>query len=380
MEKIILNCNFADASTEFENFISYQNALRGFLSLNSCTIRDEEAIDKCIEDLKQNFKFSIYDMSSNDTKFINLSSESFNIYFRTNTLKQVSVKIYAINMDICEQLYKVCIKYEEMSKFTKDLYLFEYHIFGNDDISYKFSVYKPNENVKDYFYPYLDTNNLIDSFLRSKETVMVISGKSGIGKSKFSSLVIKYIKDNYDKYINDNDETASLSNIGYVNSSDTLLCDSFWMSLADEGVGLVIIDDLDDMLSSRENEIQTQNDVKRNAFLNKFLSFTDGIDTSNIKFIITTNQNYKEFDNALIRKGRMFDVLTFRDLSKDEALNIWKKENLDANEFPFNSDRVLQCDLDSEMYLKKNNITKNYTLDKDDVCIQPKEQIRRLGL
>lgn len=373
---IVLDCNFEDSSVEFENFISYQNALKGLLIINSCTIKDEESLSKCLNDLKDKlsvYNYVDYDMSSDDTKYIVLSSENFTIYLRTNTLKLITVKIYASNYKICKEIYDICIKYEESFKGSKDLYLFEYHLVNND-ISYKFNVYRDNNYVKEYYYPYLNTSNLIDSYLRAKENILVITGKSGIGKSKFASLMIKYIKDHYDEYVKAND---SLSNIAFVNHADTLLSDSFWLSIIDENIGLVVIDDLEYLLSSRENGVETHDDVKRNAFLSKFLSFTDGIDSPNIKFVITTNQSYKQFDKALIRKGRMFDVLKFRDLSKKEALNIWKYEELNERDFPFNEDTVLQCDLDSEIYLRKHNIDKAYMLEKQQSIIK---EVKKLGL
>ena len=61
-----------------------------------------------------------------------------------------------------------------------------------------------------------------------------------------------------------------------------------------------------------------------------------------------------------MRKGRMFDILKFRALTKEEALSIWELEELDPNDFPFKGGKVFQCDLDSEMYLRKNNIHKDY--------------------
>ena len=373
----ILNCNFEDSATEFENFISYKNALNNLLIINSCTIKDDESLKNCLNELKEKYSaynLNIYDMSSEDTKYIVVDDKNFTVYFRTNTLKQITVKIYALNYKICKDIYDVCVKYEESYKDAKDLYLFEYHLVNND-ISYKFNVYRDNEYIKKCYYPYLNTDNLIDSFLKAKENILIITGKSGIGKSKFASLMIKYIKEHYDECMKISDNT--LSNIAYVNHADTLLSDSFWLSIIDEDVGLVVIDDLEYLLSSRENGVETHDDVKRNTFLSKFLSFTDGIDSPKIKFVITTNQSYKQFDKALIRKGRMFDVLKFRDLSKDEALNIWKNEQLNEDEFPFKDERILQCDLDSEIFVRKHNINKSYMLEKEE---NTAKEVRKFGL
>ena len=353
---ITLNCNFDTSSTEFESFISYKNAKEGYLVLNTCTIKDEDSISGCTQEILEAFtKTVVYDMSLDDVKYIILSNPQFNLYFRTNTLKQISVKIYTRDLVTCKVLYDICIKFTDIIKDNKDVFIYEYHTLGND-ISYRFNTYIDCD-TKTYYYPYLNTENLIDSFLRAQETILVVTGEGGVGKSKFTTLVVKYIKDHYDECIKHNE---NIIKVGYVNTTECLLQDSFWMSIVDEEVGLVIIDDLEYLLSSRETGVETQNDAKRNQFLDKFLSFTDGIIDTNIKFIITTNQDYQQFDKSLMRKGRMFDILKFRALTKEEALSIWELEELDPKDFPFKEGKVFQCDLDSEMYLRKNNIHKDY--------------------
>ena len=96
-------------------------------------------------------------------------------------------------------------------------------------------------------------------------------------------------------------------------------------------IDLVILDDFDFMLGSRDSE-----DTKQNKFLSKFLTFTDGVRKNKIKFIVTTNQEYRDMDKAILRKGRLFDVLEMRELSLEEGLEIWKSEGI-TEPYPFDN-------------------------------------------
>jgi SpoVK/Ycf46/Vps4 family AAA+-type ATPase len=123
----------------------------------------------------------------------------------------------------------------------------------------------------------------------------------------------------------------------------------------------VILDDLDYMLTKRDSEVTSSDDAKKNNFLNQFLSFTDGIKKNNTKFIITTNQSFEDIDSALLRKGRMFDILELRRLDKNEALEIWKENELEESEFNsiFTQHEILSADLGSEINKRLNKRIEN---------------------
>lgn len=136
--------------------------------------------------------------------------------------------------------------------------------------------------------------------------------------------------------------------------------DEFWRTLQKDLPDFVILDDLDYMLTKRDSEVMTNDDAKKNAFLNQLLSYTDGVQKNRTKFIITTNQHFDDVDTALLRKGRLFDILEFRKLTNDEALKIWLEQELKEDEFHilFQGD-VLQSDLGSEIAKRKNKRIKN---------------------
>jgi len=127
---------------------------------------------------------------------------------------------------------------------------------------------------------------------------------------------------------------------------------------------LTLNDDLDYFLTSRNEELQTSDDAEKNKFLSQFLSFTDGIEQNETKFIITTNQPFDDIDDALLRKGRLFDILELRKLTNEEALNVWTSAGLLKEKFIFAGD-VLQADLGSEIekHLNKEIKIEQYLLE-----------------
>jgi SpoVK/Ycf46/Vps4 family AAA+-type ATPase len=145
-------------------------------------------------------------------------------------------------------------------------------------------------------------------------------------------------------------------NIVFVKSTDVLVLDNFWRSLEQFQADIVIIDDLDYMLTKRDSEVMSADDAKKNLFLNQFLTFTDGVEKYKTKFIITTNQRFDEIDSAILRKGRLFDILELRKLDKAEAQAIWNENNLNEDDFnnTFKTPEILQAELGSEINKRKN--------------------------
>lgn len=111
------------------------------------------------------------------------------------------------------------------------------------------------------------------------------------------------------------------------------------------------------MLTKRDAEVTSSDDAIKNTFLNQFLSFTDGVEKHKTKFIITTNQKYNDIDTALLRKGRLFDILELRQLDQKEALEIWIDNGLSVTEFHnvFHDHHVLPADLGSEINKRLND-------------------------
>lgn len=211
------------------------------------------------------------------------------------------------------------------------------------------------------YYPYIDTDIMFDQFFTGNENILVCVGAPGLGKTKLASLAIKHAYNNpdklpYDKLLNHEGLENQFINIVFVKSTDVLVLDNFWRTLETIEADIVIIDDLDYMLTKRADEVLSEDDGKKNAFLNQFLTFTDGVEKYKTKFIITTNQGYNEIDSAILRKGRLFDIIELRKLDKSEALVIWLDNNLKEDDFNlvFKTHEILSADLGSEISKRTN--------------------------
>jgi hypothetical protein len=229
------------------------------------------------------------------------------------------------------------------------------------------------------YYPYIDTNIMFEQFLTLQENILIMTGVAGLGKSKLSTAILKFAAEHddilpYDKLKSHPDLEIQYVNVAYIKSTDVLADDNFWRVLSAREYDFVILDDLDYMLTKRSAEVQSHDDQIRNKFLNEFLSFTDGIEKTKTKFIITTNQSTSDVDLALLRKGRLFDILELRELKIKEAYCIWEKAGLKESDFHAvyeGKDTVLPADLGSEItkhlnpgkkslkgYLKEDGISK----------------------
>jgi SpoVK/Ycf46/Vps4 family AAA+-type ATPase len=146
-------------------------------------------------------------------------------------------------------------------------------------------------------YPKINLHKLINAYAESKETLLILCGEPGVGKTSFIKALI---------------QDGRFNDIGYAKDSKLLSNDNFWQLIVENEHDLLILDDLDSELKNR------------NQFMNQLLSFSDGIFSgNNTKIIITTNQEIKAIDPAVVRPGRCFDFIKLEALSYEEAKTFW---------------------------------------------------------
>lgn len=150
-------------------------------------------------------------------------------------------------------------------------------------------------------YPDIDISVLDREFQRSNDSILILYGAPGVGKTTF----IKYMLDG-----------GSYSNALYVKDVNVMKSGDFWCKLTGARFGVMILDDLDFALSPRKaNEDST--------LVTNLLSYSDGIFNQNAKVVITTNQPVHQIDTALLRPGRCFDFLTLQPLTQEQAQAFW---------------------------------------------------------
>lgn len=339
-------------------------------SFEKINLKNLEALLK-----KENFKKYTFpiDVNTYSSKYIHEDGTLID-GFCSKLENNSDIGIFTKNLDSLEKWYNlifnkilkptlleenVQIVYSELSLTSIGLKIIK-KIFKEKDFS------KINEN----YYPDLDADIFAERFLTEGENIVLLNGQSGTGKTKFFSLLLKKFlgkkelisqnrsiakvdtnEENYedDYYVTQNN-TFNIK-VAYTKNKALLQSDDFWDHIKSSNYDFIILDDI--YLTARD---ETQED----GFVSQLLSYSDGLMPSSTKFLISSNNEDYQIDNAILRAGRLFESLDLIPLTKEEALNVWISENLEADLFYkyFNDkSEILQADLGST--IKKLSIGKN---------------------
>lgn len=358
----------------------YNDISDGFVFYLQDIIFKRESLNDIIKDIEAKFgKIECHDYSiAAHSQYSKYKSDNIRFYVRGDSLDCIGTICAKTESDL-NKLFKIYKLHSDEENDEVEIYMTSYSMSGGRLIDNSHVIKKEElEFINELYYPYINTDVLFEQFFVGAENILLMVGLPGLGKSKFSSLALKHALHNpdklpYDKMLINKNLSKQYVDVVQVKSIEVLSNDGFWRTLEKDKPDIVIIDDLDYMLTRRDAEIQSSEDAVKNAFLNQFLSFTDGVEKNNTKFIITTNQSYADIDSALLRKGRLFDILELRKLKSEEALAIWVDAGLSENKFNqlFKGD-VLAAELGSEInklintkittvgksYLKEDNISK----------------------
>lgn len=252
------------------------------------------------------------------------------------------------------------------------------------------NLYYRLEEMREFkkeYYPYIDVDEMFKQFILSNENILVVIGEPGLGKSKLLNVYQRFLLENLDLVKKDDSkESASAVTAFYLKNESVLSDDEFWNEINEELPDLVILDDIDYFLTHRTAEVQTNLDEQKNKFISNFLTATDGLfsKTKKTKFLITTNLSAEDLDVALLRKGRMFDIIKLRPLTKEEAKNVWDTYDLDEDfEKYFKTEKVFASDLGSRIKLirekkVKKKETKISYLKEEGISVLEKIKKRKL--
>ena len=180
----------------------------------------------------------------------------------------------------------------------------------------------PNKLGCNSFYPFLGEGvegedvtmeSYIHDYLTDSAPVLILIGAPGTGKSTFTRTLA------YTSKL----KTVICTDEGAVESGAVL------SYVSKNSAGLLILEDVDNLLKSRE---------AGNSFMSALLNESEGVCENEIKIVITTNlTNIDKVDSALIRQGRTFDIVDFRNLTRDEAKVVADEEGLDISTLDGNS-------------------------------------------
>lgn len=159
--------------------------------------------------------------------------------------------------------------------------------------------------------PYGGVTNFVDQFLDSDETVLILQGTAGSGKTR---LVRKILAEMSRKAtLRNEDEYGSKATALYTGDQKALESDEIFARFITGEENAFVVEDADHMLRPR---------VDGNDNLHRFLAVADGVvRAAGRKVIFSTNlPNISDIDDALTRPGRCFATLHFQELNESQAL------------------------------------------------------------
>ena len=141
--------------------------------------------------------------------------------------------------------------------------------------------------------------------------LVILTGEPGTGKTYF----IRTLQNKLNDYDFISVPSRMANNLG----------DPSFISALDGMVGqkgkILVLEDCDQLLMKRDGQ--------NNELVAELLNLTDGIfaSTFDIRVIITTNTNHKNFDDAITRNGRLYKQIEFKPLTEDKAKEFLLKNN-----------------------------------------------------
>lgn len=172
-----------------------------------------------------------------------------------------------------------------------------------------------DQKIKDHLDQWLKTKPIFTERGLNFKTGILLYGSPGTGKSSIATAIATYLK--CDMIIIDTSSFGNLKIAEVTNSID-----------ADDDMYVVLLDEVDALFKSRDDE---KSDDAKQKESDKLLSFLDSQQSpNNVVFVATTNY-IDNLDQAVRRKGRFDKEFEILDISLDTARRMCKGFNLDAD-------------------------------------------------
>jgi energy-coupling factor transporter ATP-binding protein EcfA2 len=175
---------------------------------------------------------------------------------------------------------------------------------GKGQIARASTEERASANLLDEAYPPLgDLKAFIDQYLEAPETVLVLQGSPGTGKTRLIRAILGAISE----------RAGDIAEVLYTGDSAVLESDEVFLEFITASHKAFVVEDADHLLKPRSGGNQT---------LHRFLNIADGIASAHGKKIIfsTNLPNLRDIDEALVRPGRCFAHVLLQELHAAEAV------------------------------------------------------------
>jgi hypothetical protein len=167
---------------------------------------------------------------------------------------------------------------------------------------------KPLRPLVQEAYPFIDdVDGWVDRFLDSNANVVILNGDPGTGKSTLINHIAQRRK----------------ANVRVVYDPKVMAKEELYAEVMEDSEErtILVLEDADINMSKRIGD--------DNGIMSTILNMSDGIlDTSHFKIVLTGNLKRTDIDDALLRTGRCFAVVDFRQLDREEAEALARKCDL----------------------------------------------------
>jgi DNA replication protein DnaC len=252
--------------------------------------------------------FIFSDSSINSVSVNSIGKKTFSFYFRflydaDNIADHLKLK----------ELIRCFFEKNKTCELDDSVFGAWYYIDENDNLARKQIMQSLDEKVYEEAYPFIENlNNFLEQYLFGKESILLLIGSPGTGKTTFIRYIMK---------LSGKCGLRTADEFIYTCDKNIINLDRFYMNfLCESDSHFMVIEDMDFDLQSRK---------EGNFGMYKMLAASEGfIKLDNKKIILSTNlPNVNEIDEALLRPGRCFDTFEFRALSKEESKNFLSKVN-----------------------------------------------------